>query len=230
MQAPCTSEDWFKLTSALIYFFLMQVFPFWRWPFWTTPVRVALPGRSAGIQGSGRTFCLFASFLNTSYFSKRSSRRLQEPWSCKTPLWTTGLQDLCPARSSAWPPVRNQVSLTWSLSSDSWPERLVTSFMVDSNFSCKFLSSFCSPSESLLTSDMARIRGNQSRFLSWRSDASSQLVFAKWKPAPEWLSADRFLMPHRNVPQIHKLCSYFHLHLTEKFAKLPARGNKALQT
>lgn len=48
----------------------MQVFPFWRWPLWTTPVQLSLPGMSAGALGFGRTFCLFTSFLNTSYFRK----------------------------------------------------------------------------------------------------------------------------------------------------------------
>lgn len=56
---------------------------------------------------------------------------------------------------------------TCSLSSVSCPDRLDTSFMVDSSFSCRFLISFCSPSASLLTSDMARIRGNQSKLCSW---------------------------------------------------------------
>lgn len=55
---------------------------------------------------------------------------------------------------------------TCSLSSVSCPDRLATSLMVDSSFSCRFLISFCSPSESLLTSDIARIRGNQSRLCS----------------------------------------------------------------
>lgn len=55
---------------------------------------------------------------------------------------------------------------TCSLSSVSCPDRFVTSLMVDSSFSCRFLISFCSPSPSLLTRDMARIRGNQSRLCS----------------------------------------------------------------
>lgn len=56
---------------------------------------------------------------------------------------------------------------TCSLSSVSWLVRLETSLIVDSSFSCKLRSSFCSPSPSLLTSDMALIRGNQSRLCSW---------------------------------------------------------------
>lgn len=39
---------------------------------------------------------------------------------------------------------------------------------VPSSFSCRERISFCSLSPSLLTRDMARIRGNQSRFFSWR--------------------------------------------------------------
>lgn len=63
----------------------------------------------------------------------------------------------------------DRVVRTCSLSSVSCPDRLATSLMVDSSFSCRFLISFCSPSPSLLTRDMARIRGNQSRLCSWWS-------------------------------------------------------------
>lgn len=57
-------------------------------------------------------------------------------------------------------------ALTCSLSSASWPDSCLTRLMVHSNFSCRFRISFCSLSPSLLTSDMARIRGNQSKFFS----------------------------------------------------------------
>jgi hypothetical protein len=65
--------------------------------------------------------------------------------------------------------------LTCSLSSDSWPDSCLTRLMVDSSFSCRLRISFCSLSPSLLTRDMARIRGNQSRFFSWK-----QIHMQKW--------------------------------------------------
>lgn len=58
-------------------------------------------------------------------------------------------------------------SHTCSFSSFSWEVRWDTSFMVVLSLSCRLRISFCSPSPSLLTRDMARIRGNQSRFLFW---------------------------------------------------------------
>ena len=56
---------------------------------------------------------------------------------------------------------------TCSLSSDSWPDSWDTRVTVLSSFSCRERISFCSLSPSLLTRDMALIRGNHSKFFSW---------------------------------------------------------------
>ncbi len=47
--------------------------------------------------------------------------------------------------------------LTWSLSSESCPDSVCTSLLVDSSCVCRFRSSFCSPSPSSAARDMARI-------------------------------------------------------------------------
>lgn len=59
---------------------------------------------------------------------------------------------------------------TCSLSSESWPESRATRVTVLSSFSCRDLISFCSLSPSLLTRDMALMRGNHSKFFSWRRE------------------------------------------------------------
>lgn len=63
--------------------------------------------------------------------------------------------------------------VTCSFSSFSCDVRWDTSFMVEFSLSCRHRISFCSPSPSLLTSDIARIRGNQSRFLFWNGHKGS---------------------------------------------------------
>lgn len=82
---------------------------------------------------------------------------------------------------------------TCSFSSVSWPDRLDTSFMVDSSFSCRLLISFCSPSASLLTNDMARIRGNQSRLWSWKHNVWHR--WGVWSPSEIPAFAPRALKP-----------------------------------
>lgn len=60
-----------------------------------------------------------------------------------------------------------EVKLACSFSSVSCVVRVNTTFMVDASLSCNILISFCSPSPSVTTRDIACIRGNQSRLLFW---------------------------------------------------------------
>lgn len=99
------------------------------------------------------------SFVFLPWWNQKRQKLSLAKWSCRS---DETVFELCRCFDSVW--------LTCSLSSVSWPDRLDTSFMVDSSFSCRFLISFCSPSASLLTRDMARIRGNQSRLCSWGND------------------------------------------------------------
>lgn len=56
--------------------------------------------------------------------------------------------------------------LTCSFNSDSCCDKVCTRLVVLSSWACKFRSSFCSPSFSSAARDIARMRGNQSRFFS----------------------------------------------------------------
>lgn len=109
----------------------------------------------------------------------------------------------------------DQVVCTCSLSSVSCPDRLATSLMVDSSFSCRFLISFCSPSPSLLTRDMARIRGNQSRLCSWwtikqTSDFFQGLIFfvARMNKDSSHVSSPRNLPTSISTLQSNLLLSF----------------------
>lgn len=58
---------------------------------------------------------------------------------------------------------------TWSRRSVSCWDKHLTNSCVDSNCDCKLLNSTCSPSPSSAASDLARSRGNHSRFRSCES-------------------------------------------------------------
>lgn len=70
--------------------------------------------------------------------------------------------------------------------------RVVTTFIVDASLSCNILISFCSPSPSVTTRDIACIRGNQSRLLfwnrRWRSGVCSLTL--QWFKSVVYVSVD----------------------------------------
>lgn len=91
---------------------------------------------------------------------------------------------------------------TCSLSSASWAESCATSVTVVSSFSCSERISFCSLSPSLLTRDMARIRGNQSRFFSCEReniDVKSNINQVK--------RVERLLKPSHRIILNYLICS-----------------------
>lgn len=106
---------------------------------------------------------------------------------------------------------------TCSFSSFSWEVRWDTSFIVELSLSWRFRISFCSPSPSLLTSDMARIRGNQSRFLFWEGDRGEwERVRRKQKTQWDFHGGLPMLRDWRNSQRL--ICIFAHFppptHLT----------------